>query len=343
VILPEGSPEAVERLLADLRRGRGGDSRRLEILLVDGPAGGHGGRLARACARADARVLRGPPSAAARRNAGLRAARAPVVLFVAADGRVGDGFVEAHHRRWARGSAGLGAVAGPVVFGGSRAQVVLGVDWSAVDNLSVSRRLAARVGGFDESATFAPGGDDVDLCLRLGQAGCRVEECLAAVVRRPGGWRSVGAAIARSWRWGRLTYRLGARRPTLAGRHGPQLVPCSLGLLGLCLLAAMCWRQPAALAVWAASAPAFALLASLPGSYDTRSFASLVAGRALAAVYELGHLAEGTRRGDAGVLWSQVMPHVSARPGHRARQARDWVVVAAVAGVTLLALSGFSR
>jgi hypothetical protein len=359
VILPEGGPEAVERLLGDLRRGRCGDPGRLEILLVDGPARGSRQRLARVCARADARVLRGPASAAGRRGAGLRAAMAPVVLFVAADGRVGDGFVEAHHRCWERGHAGLGAVAGPVQFAGSRAleaaagagllvgfrpaRVVPGLDWSAGDNLSVHRDLAVRLGGFPEDAAFVEGGDDVELCLRLRQAGCRVEECGAAVLRRQGDWRSVGATVARSWRWGRLSDRLAARHPGLAGRHGPGFVPCSIGLLGLCLLAAVLWRQPGALALWAASALSFVLLGSLPASRDPWSLTGRMAGRALAAVHELARLVEGLRRGDARVLWTRAVPEASTRPGHRASQARDWVVLAAVAGATLLALAGVSR
>lgn len=191
---------------------------------------------------------------AAARNAGWRAARAPVVAFT------DDDCVP--EPDWLR--AGLDAV-------GGQARVAVGYTAPPPDELALALAPFSRamevhearyfetcnvfyrrvdlhaVDGFDERFR-RPSGEDTHLGLRVLDLGVEPVYAPGAVVRhdvRPGDW---AAAVRESWRWRDLPLVLKghpARRPALVHRlvfwkptHPPALLAAAGLLLGL-------WRRPA--------------------------------------------------------------------------------------------------
>jgi GT2 family glycosyltransferase len=130
------------------------------------------------------------PGASAARNAGWRAARAPVVVFVDDDIRAPRDLLDRHLARHARGPAGRTAVLGHVRWAPELTVTPFmhwldrGVqfDWGTIRgegprwwhfytaNASVARELLERVGGFDE-IELPFGYEDLDLARRMSDHG----------------------------------------------------------------------------------------------------------------------------------------------------------------------------
>jgi glycosyltransferase involved in cell wall biosynthesis len=123
---------------------------------------------------------RGP---AAARNAGWRAARAPIVAFTDDDCRPSPAWLEAGLRAMAATANGTGEAIvqgltepdpeeagrlGPF----SRSLNVPALDhWYATANMFYARATLERLGGFDEVTFSGPGGEDTDLAWRAIRAG----------------------------------------------------------------------------------------------------------------------------------------------------------------------------
>jgi hypothetical protein len=268
------------------------------VALPDGPPPGPG------LHRDEVQVVAVAAAGAGGRNLGLEAARAPIVLYGAPGRRVDEATVDAHLRRWEGAGDDVGAVVSPA-------------------GLSVRRDVLEALGGFDESPSLAPGGDEVDLCLRIRRRRRRVVELDGPPATGVPG----GAATA--WRQGRVAHRLAVRHPWLPRPCPPGPVVAGLGLLLACLLAAVRWRLPAALAL-----PPLALAAAVAPVPGRPPWSRL-----LAAAHELGYLFEGLGRRDLRAIWARPAPAVAALPG----AVGGWVALAAALSLALAGLALLSR
>jgi glycosyltransferase involved in cell wall biosynthesis len=181
---------------------------RFEVIVVDNGSTDGTGDVA---ARHGARVVREPVANRSRaRNAGVAAARAPLIAFTDADCVARADWLT--RLLACAGRAPL--VAGEVVTTtsaspnaierfevlwrfGQRAWVQEG--WAATANLLVERAVFEQLGGFDE--TFHHIGEDVELCLRAGSAGHRLGYCGEAVVEHLGE-RELRPFLSRFYRHG---------------------------------------------------------------------------------------------------------------------------------------------
>ena len=166
---PDGLRAALAALAAQTL-----DPERFEVLVVDDgstpPAAVDPGPPAVRVLRHD--VARGP---AAARNAGWRAARAPLVAFTDDDCTASPGWLEA---LLAAGAGGEAVVQGPVAPArpGEVRPLSHTIDMPEPNpffvtcNVAYPRRLLERLGGFDE-AFPAASGEDVDLGTRAVDAG----------------------------------------------------------------------------------------------------------------------------------------------------------------------------
>ena len=167
---------------------------RFEVVVVRD--GGAAGPFATAPDGLDVRfvALGGPGSRPAKRNAGWRAASAPVIAFTDDDCRPCpgwlEGLVEAAAGGAAAGAAGV-FVQGPTVpdpderhllFGLARSVAIdAPTPWYETCNIAYPRALLERLGGFDER--FVATGEDTDLGLRALAAGCEPRWAAEAAVR----------------------------------------------------------------------------------------------------------------------------------------------------------------
>ncbi len=208
VVIPTFRRAAVlERALGHLHGQADG---RLEVLVVDDPIDDDPATVAAAIAGRPrpfsvAHLHRHASGVAAARNAGWRAARAPIVLFLGDDILADPGLVQAHLTMHDRRPAVADAVLGHVRWApelrvtafmrfleeGAQfdyAHMRAGdAGWGRLytSNLSLKRELLERVGGFDEAFTF--GYEDLELGRRLHDHGLRLtyEPALGAAHLHP--------------------------------------------------------------------------------------------------------------------------------------------------------------
>ena len=197
VIVPtKGRVELVSRALKSLRGAALHSEVEWEIILVDDSEEHDAARLRALCREfPHARYLRGPAGVGAKRNLGAEHARFDRLVFLDSDCSVDEGFLAGHHAADAlhTGPSGrpVGAVAGPVVMAEDahswRTRLAdysplfnapfewparySEVYWACTANLAVPRKVFESIGGFDEQPFTVVGGEDVDLCLRLQDAG----------------------------------------------------------------------------------------------------------------------------------------------------------------------------
>jgi GT2 family glycosyltransferase len=164
-----------------------------EVIVVDDSPEPEASAVRQACDQHGARYLRGPARAGSKRNVGARSARFDVLLFTDSD-CMADPELLVEHLRTLRGAGDdVGAVAGLTTMTGEETfpwRVAAGsrfynhsfelalkyerVLWATTSNLACRRAAFDRVGGFDPDTPTVAGGEDVDLGVRLTEAGCAI-------------------------------------------------------------------------------------------------------------------------------------------------------------------------
>jgi GT2 family glycosyltransferase len=221
VIIPtRDSNESLPGLLRSLNRARAELARPHEVIIVDDSAEASRPELERLATLNRVRLVRGGRHVGGKRNLGASVAHFDVLLFVDSDCRASPTLLVEHWAAHAR--PGVGACAGPVRFTGRRSWLWPGIDWggyttpfqlparlprlvwSPTANLSVRRACFTAIGGFDQTSPRTPGGEDMDLGVRLTESGLTLHTNPRAVVwhdRRT--WSSLGGMIRRLARYGR--------------------------------------------------------------------------------------------------------------------------------------------
>ncbi len=211
VVVPaKGSPDLVAETLRSVAVSvaRAREHGRCDIVLVDDSPDDDASLIAQTCRDVGATYLHGTRTVAVKRNVGARATDARYLIFLDSDCTVSEDFVECHVERLrsGRASAGrrVGAVAGPVLAesgksGGGSALWLMAeksdsfqpqlklpswfaeVTWAGTANLSLARETFEAIGGFDEHTYTVVGGEDVDICMRLQDAGFAILAQPAAI------------------------------------------------------------------------------------------------------------------------------------------------------------------
>lgn len=167
-------------------------------------------------------------SVAAQRNAGVRAARGKVIVFIDSDCVPEPEWLSALTAPILEGAESITAgsvrsLAGPSIHDrqwetGTNAKRYL--HEAPTLNLAVTRELLERHGGFDESLRF---GSDIELTGRMVAGGARIRYAPEAVVLHE--WGGVGANIRRALLYGEAHARLHKKHPWARRRlAGPELV-----------------------------------------------------------------------------------------------------------------------
>jgi glycosyltransferase involved in cell wall biosynthesis len=193
VVATHDRPQRLERLLDSLRRQTLGTERFEVIVVDDGSAAATPELLARWRSGRGLRLrairFERPRGPAAARNAGWRAARAPLVAFTDDDCVADPGWLAAGWRA-SRSSPGA-IVQGRTIpdprdgDGGLWSRTVrvqtLGPRFETC-NIFYPRELLERLGGFDERFGERPAAEDTDLAWRAIERGARAEFAPGAVV-----------------------------------------------------------------------------------------------------------------------------------------------------------------
>jgi cellulose synthase/poly-beta-1,6-N-acetylglucosamine synthase-like glycosyltransferase len=205
----------------------------VEVLVVDDSSLTEANEHRKCCAQYGARYLRGPRHVGAKRNLGARLASYDLLLFIDSDCRATTDSLR-HHVEFLRGAGPtVAAVAGPTVVDTAdtalhrimarsfRANSAFDIPryfteagWATTSNLAIRRSAFEAVGGFAITGLTVVGGEDVDLCTRLTQAGLRIR-CIPAATVAHDAENTVRPAVVakRLFTYGRSGQWLSVRYP----------------------------------------------------------------------------------------------------------------------------------
>ncbi|WP_433040544.1 glycosyltransferase family 2 protein [Dactylosporangium sp. CS-033363] len=224
VVIPvKGRVAEMRRLLESLGPAIEACDEPVEILVVDDSEPADARAHQEHCATFQAQYLRGPRHVGAKRNDGVKAAAYDLILFIDSDCLATEQLLQRHVRTLRAADDTVGAVAGPTFVQGvdnamfrimSRSKLLNSafewpsqasrVGWATTCNLAVRRSAFEAVGGFAERPLTVVGGEDVDLGLRLTEAGHAIVcDREALVVHDKSSIESIGTVCRRLVTYGK--------------------------------------------------------------------------------------------------------------------------------------------
>jgi len=291
-----------------------------EVIIIDDSAPNERNELADLCAQFDAIMLPGSVSVGAKRNTGIERARYNITLFVDSDCEAEPQLLVEHAKAYqGNGAETVGGCVGPTRFVGpdtwlwetlshtsyvmpfSFPDIMSEVPWGPSSNLSFRTRILRQIRGFDETFPPRPGGEDVDLGLRVVRQGYRIVTNRNAAVRHSKDtWNSLKVMRDRLFQWGRAEHYLHERHPDRLTLAQPRPLAVFLLVIVIALIQTLLMHNVLYLGlpfVWAFTS--VAIFAALTSRYMDRA-APTFAQQALIVLlnqfFESGLIWQGLRR-----------------------------------------------
>lgn len=247
VIATKGRVKLLEDLLVSVSEARSNFDGFSEVLLIDDSNENDVIEIEKMCEKYDARRIYFSPSVAEKRNVGARNAQYDIIMFLDSDCIATPNLLNEHFKLYT--DEKVGGVAGYLEFVGEDTWFWQAVDktpfticfsfpkwmdtvpWTPTANCSMRKEIFDKIGGFDRSFPDKPGGEDVDLGLRMVKAGYTFK-CTAEglVYHSKKTWIPVKAMIKRLWHYGSANYYLAEKHPDYVMEIMPRKT--SLYLLG---------------------------------------------------------------------------------------------------------------
>lgn len=292
----------------------------LEVLVVDDSEPGEVQATESLCLAHGARFLHCAGRVGVKRNFGGRAARYNLLLFVDSDCELTPDLLREHAKLLDQ-PADVGAMLGPVEFPGADSFMWRAVErsqflgpysfahrmpyapWGGAGNLSVKGAAYEAIGGFDSGFLQVPGGEDVDLGMRLNDAGFRIRcnpDALMYHTRET--WQDARKMTRRAVGYGRAHAHILMKHAHRTGLEFPRpvVVVAGLALLSLVVAAATgAWRPLVWSPLFAAVffvVQALLLIRNRPAPPTPRSLAHELAGQWFNQLYELGVVFESVKQ-----------------------------------------------
>ena len=302
-----------------------------EILVVDDSAPAEAQAAETLCDLYHATFLHCPGRVGVKRNFGSQAAHYSLLLFVDSDCRMPATLLQEHAKLLAEPPE-IGAMLGPVEFPGEDSFMWRAVErsqflgpysfarrmphapWGGAGNLAVKRAAYQAVGGFDSGFLQVPGGEDVDLGLRLNDAGYRIRcnpDALMYHTRET--WQDFRKMVRRAFGYGRAHSHILEKHRPRTGLEFPRPVVIFLVVALWSFLSLLLTRSPRPL-LWLPALSAIFLVAQsiLQIRRHRRPMSPLswlheVTGQGLNLVYEAGLVYELLRRGYTWQLFHKII------------------------------------
>ena len=230
VIATKGRVKLLGELLESVQVARNNFDGPTEVLLIDDSNENDVKEIEKFCIKYDAKRIYYSPSVAEKRNVGARNAQYDIVMFLDSDCIATPNLLNEHYKLY--DSEKVGGVAGYLEFVGEDTWFWKAVDktpfticfsfpkwmdtvpWTPTANCSMRKEVFEKINGFDRSFPDKPGGEDVDLGLRMVKAGY-IFKCTAdgLVYHSKKTWTPVKAMFKRLWHYGCANYYLADKHP----------------------------------------------------------------------------------------------------------------------------------
>lgn len=253
VIATKGRVKLLIELLESIRVARDNYPFQSEVLLIDDSSEADRKRIEEACGLYDAKMYYYSPSVSGKRNFGVKMAVYDTILFLDSDCIATPHLLEEHAKQYINEK--VGAVAGPLEFVGKEnwfwKSVVLTPylicfkmplwgetsPWGTTANFSVRKEVFLKVGGFDEGFPNKPGGEDVDLGLRIVENGYVIRNTQNGLVyHNKETWSQIRGMFRRAWHYGAADYYLIDRHPKYVADAVPRRTLVNLLVAAFCII-----------------------------------------------------------------------------------------------------------
>lgn len=213
----------------------------VEILVIDDSFDEEAEATKTLCQKYGVHYLWCEGNVAHKRNFGIHHASHQVIFFTDSDCEL-DPTTLAEHLKLYDTDNQVGAMYGVVEFSGDANWVWAAVErsgflgaysfarrmqyapWGGTGNLSVKCRVLHEIGGFDETFLRAPGGEDVDLGLRINKAGYKILcNPNATIYHTRDTWTNLWRMMRRVFGYGRAHYHLLVKHNDQVGYEYPRL------------------------------------------------------------------------------------------------------------------------
>ncbi len=230
VIATKGRVKLLEELLASVQEARKKFKGPTEVLLIDDSCKEDVVFIESMCSEYGTRRIQFGPSVPEKRNVGVREAQYDIILFLDSDCIATPDLLNEHYKLYT--DEKVGGVAGYLEFVGedtwfwqavnktpftvcfSFPKWMDTVPWTPTANCSMRKKVFEEINGFDRSFPDKPGGEDVDLGLRMIKAGY-IFKCTSdgLVYHSKKTWVPVKAMFRRLWYYGSANYYLTNKHP----------------------------------------------------------------------------------------------------------------------------------
>jgi GT2 family glycosyltransferase len=252
IITTRGRVTLVDELLHSVDKSRTQFKGRSEVIVIDDSSPSDASKIQLLCEKYHASYIFAGPNVTTKRNLGASLAVHPILLFLDSDCVATLNLLSEHAKLYYDNHSG--AVLGMVQFVGPSSKLwnaiertpfvipfafpkwMKEVPWGPSANFSVWKENFIKVGGFDETFPAKPGGEDVDLGIRLTEAGYRIRcNPQALVYHSKSTWSSFHQIIKRMIVWGRAEAYLMERHMEKNVITIPK-IPFVLFLIGLAVV-----------------------------------------------------------------------------------------------------------
>ncbi len=213
----------------------------IEVIIVDDSSESEAKAIQSLCTQYSARYLWCKGNVAKKRNFGITNSSQSVVLFTDSDCELTQSTIS-EHLNLMKARQEIGAMLGVVEFIGpdnwvwsviertsflgafSFARRMKYAPWGVTANLSVKRTVLEEVNGFDETFLSTPGGEDVELGIRINQAGYKITcNPNAVVYHTRKTWNTLGSMFRRVFSYGRAHYHVIMKHLDQVGYEYPRI------------------------------------------------------------------------------------------------------------------------
>ncbi|MCL2424712.1 MAG: glycosyltransferase [Oscillospiraceae bacterium] len=261
VIASKGRVKLLGELLESIQIARNTYDGSSEVLVIDDSKPQDAERIRAHCEKYDTHTINFGPSVSGKRNLGAREAQYELLLFLDSDCIATSQLLNEHVKPYANSE--VGGVAGPLEFVGTDTWFWKAVEkspfvtsfglpalldevpWAPTANFSIRKGLFTELGGFDESFPNKPGGEDVDLCLRMTKQGwCIACSKEGLVYHSKSTWIPVKDMFRRLWHYGNADCYLTERHADNSMATVPRrllIYVAMLILLSVCAIFSSWW------------------------------------------------------------------------------------------------------
>ena len=364
IVIPTHNRSAlVAVLLQTLSIARAGFTDAVEVFVIDSSEGDEATTIQELCVKWGASYLRCTNNVCKKRNIGIQRASGEYVFFTDSDCEVPPDILNQHAQTYESAGEDVGGVLGLTTITGNLAPIwrTLELDssftaafsfarwlkyapWGTCSNISFRKEVLQQVGGFDENWPLAVYGEDVDLGLRVNEAGFRIQCNLQAIVKHnSASISSLRQVLRKKYLSGQADYYLGQKHSVRLSPEFPGWPGMTLLLLAVLLLKGLIVHSILPMlggVIWLlVGVLCQAILTARASRTGWRSILRHAAVILFEAIFELGRLIESFRHSEVKRLWTKFVYVERQLVGERDKRIRQmWACVFAFLG--LLALLG---